>query len=75
MANKLIDKVGKVYGKLTVVNFDSWHTYPSGRQRAKWNCYCQCGNNTVVLGSSLIPDGAKSCGVCCKSGSNDFGNG
>lgn len=53
-----IDYTGKVFGRLTVVE----HAGNSKHQENKWRCLCECGNETVVLGSSLRKGSTKSCG-------------
>lgn len=55
---KLKDRVGYRYEKLTVVSY-AYHK----RDRACWNCLCECGNEKVVCGDDL--GDTKSCG-CLK---------
>jgi len=49
---KLIDETGKRYGRLLVVGF----------QNGKWECKCDCGKVTYVLGGNLRSGRQKSCG-------------
>lgn len=50
------DKTGKRFGRLTVVKWVG-----SGN----WLCKCDCGNEKIVLTSSLMSGGTKSCGCLC----------
>ena len=59
------DLSGKVFGKLTVVNF-------AGRDKRNiltWSCKCECGNEKVITGGSLTSGLTKSCG--CLYGSEN----
>ena len=53
---RLIDLIGKRFGKLTLLQNVS---------STKWECKCDCGNITVVDGSTLRCERTKSCG-CLK---------
>lgn len=60
---KLLDITGQVYGRLTVVSFESYVT--EGRRgsiRARWNCSCTCGNDIKVTSNSLRRGNTRSCG-------------
>lgn len=57
MENRL-DLVGKKFGRLTVIKFDS----KDKRGKLKWLCRCDCGKEKVVLGSRLKDGNTKSCG-------------
>lgn len=50
--------VGRRFGRLSVVARSS--NAKSGNSR--WLCFCECGNETVVVGSSLKNGGTRSCG-------------
>ena len=55
---KVIDETGNRYGRLIVLE-------EAGRDRlghALWLCQCECGNTTVVRGSSLRTKETQSCG-------------
>jgi len=53
------DLLGKVFGRLTVIAFDSI----AKGGNAKWKCTCKCGNECTVLAYNLVEDnGTKSCG-------------
>ena len=62
-ANNSLDLTGQQFGRLTVVKRVENHIYPSGKQKSKWLCKCDCGNEIVVIGSNLTKEnGTKSCG-------------
>lgn len=52
------DLTGQTFGKLTVVD----RAPNNKRNRAMWNCVCQCGRSCLVLGSNLIQGKTHSCG-------------
>lgn len=61
---------GMVFGRLTVLNnagLDKWGRY-------NWKCLCECGEESIVSGRSLLSGKTKSCGclrremLCFKSG-------
>ena len=62
--SKLIDLTGRRYGRLTVLGRagtykppDDWsHPMPT------WRCRCDCGNETIVIGSNLKYGRSTSCG-------------
>lgn len=58
-----INRVGKKYGKLTVINIDEKAEQGKG---LRWICQCECGNITSVLGSNLESGATRSCG-CLRS--------
>lgn len=57
MGRKCIDLTGKVYGKLIVVG----RVHNKGKYPA-WLCKCECGNEHIVLGTSLQQGNVTSCG-------------
>jgi len=57
----LIDEVGNVYSKLTVIE----RAANTKEGQAQWLCRCECGNNSIVCGKSLRQGKTKSCG-CLK---------
>lgn len=66
---KYKDLTGNVYGKLTVLNrADDWIGL-NGHRHIQWNCICECGNKTVIKGSSLQSGYNKSCG-CSQYGNS-----
>jgi len=60
---KYIDLIGKEFGRLTVLEFDS-----SGKNGKKWKCLCQCGNYIITTASHLNSGHTMSCGRCTKDG-------
>ena len=58
---KFIDRVGYVYGKLTVVK----KLDKNASHQIMWECLCQCGNVTNVASCALSTGNTKSCG-CSK---------
>lgn len=54
----LVNLSGLKFGRLTVL--DRAGQYADGA--VKWRCLCDCGNESVVKGSSLTGAGTKSCG-------------
>ena len=63
------DLTGKIFGKLTVLNYSHTHKSPSGQGHAMWHVSCDCGIQKVVSGGNLI-NGVKSCGCLKKEGLN-----
>lgn len=59
-----VDKIGKRYGKLVVIECDEERT--KKEKRVYWKCQCDCGNTTSVLSANLETGSVKSCG-CLKS--------
>ena len=57
----IIDEIGNVYGKLTVIALEKIENHC-----AFWKCKCECGNAITVAGSHLRSGHTKSCG-CLKS--------
>jgi hypothetical protein len=59
--SKVIDLIGKVFGRLTVI--ERVENNKSGR--SMWRCRCECGKECIVLGKYLLNGGTRSCG-CLK---------
>lgn len=55
------DIVGKVFGRLTVVEYS--HTK---NKKAYWKCLCACGKECIVEGAKLRNGHTKSCGCLLK---------
>lgn len=62
MKSVLIDETGNRYGRLTVVS----RAENTKRGLARWNCVCDCGNTTVVIGNNLRNGNTVSCGCRVK---------
>lgn len=56
-----IDLLGKKFGKLTIVSFNSG----SRQNKATWTCMCDCGNTINAITGNLKNGNTKSCG-CIK---------
>jgi len=67
MSRKIINLIGKNFGKLIVLELDSINK----KQGALWKCICDCGNPNIIIvqGTNLRNNHTKSCG-CLKTGSN-----
>lgn len=61
MGKALIDMTDQRFGRLTVVGRES---FCSGK--TKWQCQCDCGQSTVVIGQLLRNGKTRSCG-CLRS--------
>lgn len=57
-----LNLVGQKINRLTVVR----RVENSKANKVRFECLCECGNITVVVGSALLNDGTKSCG-CLKN--------
>lgn len=57
--NSLIDLTGMRFGKLLVLKR---HPENSKSGNARWICKCDCGNESIVIGSKLRSQHTKSCG-------------
>lgn len=56
MYSTRIDITGQKFNRLTVIEYS--HT----KGNAYWKCCCECGNETVVVGTKLRSGHTKSCG-------------
>ena len=54
---KFIDLTGKVYGRLTVVEFLGIHN-----NSPYWKCACSCGSHKEIMASSIMRGLTQSCG-------------
>lgn len=59
---KVKDLTGQIFGKLTVIKRVNNKILPSGYPQTMWECQCECGNKTIVMGSNLKRGFCKSCG-------------
>lgn len=65
---EVIDMTGKKVGRLTVIE----RVYDSNDRNAKWLCQCECGNYTVVHGTSLRSKyPTRSCGCLVREVSSE----
>lgn len=59
--NKGQELVGQKFGKLTVIKFLGTNNY----EKHIYECLCDCGNTTIVVGAHLKSGNTRSCG-CLK---------
>ena len=57
-----IDLVGKKFGRLVVIAEIEAHVTAGGVRQLKWECQCECGKITEVVGRALTAGDTKSCG-------------
>jgi len=62
---KFIDLTGKRFGKLVVLNLEYTKKDKNDKNVFYWRCICDCGNEKVLLRSSLTNNLTKSCGCLC----------
>ena len=61
--HKRFELAGKVFGKLTVLEFSSMgNDYTS-----RWLCQCECGKQKIIIGKCLVRGSTRSCG-CMQGG-------
>lgn len=60
---KVINEIGNIYGKLTVIERAGSYN----NSIATWKCKCDCGRIVEVLGTNLRAGCSKSCGFCIGS--------
>lgn len=58
MGRKILDLVGKKYGRLTVLEYGEL----DNRGKSIWKCRCECGSIGVFRGTHLISGHTTSCG-------------
>lgn len=63
---RFIDLTGQKFGKLLVTS----RSENNKRGQTRWNCKCECGNKTIVVGASLRSGVTKSCGCLFRKGNN-----
>lgn len=62
LLNTFSDHIGKVFGRLTVMEEVGRHVYPSGDTRRMFKCSCECGTIKNYKLNSLVNGNTKSCG-------------
>lgn len=73
MGRKMKDRVGEVYGKLTVVEEVEPYITPSGKKTRKFLCECECGGSREARIDNLKKGKIKSCGCMRWHGGNNHG--
>lgn len=63
---RLIDEVGNTYGRLTVLGRAEDHVFRNGKRAPRWNCVCECGARTTVIGQNLRMGHVTSCGCLAR---------
>ena len=63
-----IDLIGNKYGRLTVVS----RAENSSTGMLRWNCLCECGNETIAQGGGLKNGHTRSCGCLMKEIASDL---
>lgn len=61
---RLRELIGLVFGRLTVIERAGSNEY----KKALWRCRCECGNESVHIGSGLLSGKTTSCGCYRASG-------
>ena len=59
---KFDNKIGRKYGRLTVIKRVDNARQPNGKTQVQWLCKCTCGKTIVVRSTSLNSGNTKSCG-------------
>lgn len=67
---KIKDLKGKLFGRLTVIEFS--HKSEKEKGAAYWKCSCECGGSTISRGGCLISGQTKSCGCLRKEAASKF---
>ena len=74
MAKRVTDLVGRKFGRLTVVERANDYIVPkNGQHQIMWKCKCDCGNTTIVRGSTLKNKTSTSCGCIHKQTVREIG--
>jgi hypothetical protein len=60
--SKSIDITGQLFGRLTAIRMTVEGTSKPPRQKEKWLCSCECGNETEVAKRHLVNGNTRSCG-------------
>lgn len=59
------DLIGKVFGRLTVIEQAEDYIYPNGKRRSQWLCECSCEeHNRVVVEGTNLRSGNTTSGGC-----------
>lgn len=55
-----IDLTGKVFGKLTVLEFANFNNH----RQSMWKCLCECGSITIISGNNIKAKNSYNCRYC-----------
>lgn len=58
-AHNALNLMGQTFGRLTVLNETAFRTNGG---HILWECLCECGTRTRVVGSNLVSGNTQSCG-------------
>lgn len=59
---KLKDLTNREFDRLTVIERAEDYVSPKGKHCVQWLCSCECGNEKIIRGDSLMTGGSQSCG-------------
>lgn len=59
---KMNDLTGKRFGRLLVLYREENYISPAGWTQPQWECICDCGEFSTVLGCHLKKGNTRSCG-------------
>lgn len=59
---QIVNMVGKVFERLTVIEFSHIYRPRTNHATAYWKCQCICGNYKIVSGKNLRKGNVRSCG-------------
>ena len=65
-STKKFDLVGRVFGRLTVLEEATPRTTSGGNVCYRWHCVCLCGKKKDIFGGSLLSGITQSCGCIAK---------
>lgn len=60
------DMTGDRFGRLVVIERAEDSILPCGQRKIMWKCKCDCGNEAIVMASTLRQGQTKSCGCIAK---------
>lgn len=66
---KVNDLTGQKFGRLTVIE----RAGSNSNGRALWRCHCECGNEIIRTGNTLLQGNTKSCGCLVADASSENG--
>ena len=68
---KLIDRTGERFGRLTVISRSENRIFPNGKTGTAYLCRCDCGNEKVILTTTLQSGKTRSCGCLQEEARSD----
>lgn len=64
--NRRLKLEGKKFGRLSVLKFHDIRTRKGNKRESRWLCECDCGNEVILVGSSIKSGKTSSCGCLQK---------